>query len=94
MNPYALTFAFLRAAKSAGARILTGVEVKGIEVAAGKATGGLYREPSRSAHPSSSTRPARWRPRSAGWRAWRSRSRRGADRSWSRRRCRRCCGTA
>jgi sarcosine oxidase subunit beta len=39
VNPYALTFAFLRAAKSAGTRILTGVEVKGIEKAAGKATG-------------------------------------------------------
>ena len=39
VNPYALTFAFLRAAKSAGARILTGVEVKGIEVVSGKATG-------------------------------------------------------
>ncbi len=41
VNPYALTFAFLRAAESAGARILTGVEVKGIEVVAGKATGVL-----------------------------------------------------
>jgi len=39
VNPYALTFAFLRAAESAGARILTGVEVKGIEVASSKATG-------------------------------------------------------
>jgi len=39
VNPYALTFAFLRAAESAGARILTGVEVKGIEVASNKATG-------------------------------------------------------
>jgi sarcosine oxidase subunit beta len=41
VNPYALTFAFLAAAKSAGARILTGIEVKGIEVVAGKATGVL-----------------------------------------------------
>lgn len=41
VNPYALTFAFLRAAESAGARILTGVEVKGIEVVSGKATGVL-----------------------------------------------------
>ena len=39
VNPYALTFAFLRTAKSAGARILTGVEVKGIEVVSGKTTG-------------------------------------------------------
>jgi len=39
VNPYALTFAFLRAAESAGARILTGIEAKGIEVASGKATG-------------------------------------------------------
>jgi sarcosine oxidase subunit beta len=39
LNPYALTFAFLRAAKSAGARILTGEEVKGIEVVSGKTTG-------------------------------------------------------
>jgi sarcosine oxidase subunit beta len=39
VNPYALTFAFLAAAKSAGARILMGVEVKGIEKTAGKATG-------------------------------------------------------
>lgn len=39
VNPYALTFAFLRAAESAGARILTGVEVKRIEVASNKATG-------------------------------------------------------
>ena len=39
VNPYALTFAFLRSAKSAGARILTGVEVKGIEAVSGKATG-------------------------------------------------------
>jgi glycine/D-amino acid oxidase-like deaminating enzyme len=41
VNPYALTFAFLRAAKSAGARLLTGVEVKGIEVVSGNATGVL-----------------------------------------------------
>jgi sarcosine oxidase subunit beta len=39
VNPYALTFAFLRAAKSAGARILTGEAVRGIERAAGKTTG-------------------------------------------------------
>ena len=39
VNPYALTFAFLRTAKSAGARILTGEEVKGIETAGGSATG-------------------------------------------------------
>jgi sarcosine oxidase subunit beta len=39
VNPYALTFSFLRAAESAGARILTGVEVKGIEVVSGKAAG-------------------------------------------------------
>ncbi|MBI5579675.1 MAG: FAD-binding oxidoreductase [Deltaproteobacteria bacterium] len=39
VNPYALTFALLRAAKSAGARILSGVEVNGIEVVSGKATG-------------------------------------------------------
>ncbi len=39
VNPYALTFAFLVASKSAGAQILTGVEVKGIEKTAGKATG-------------------------------------------------------
>jgi sarcosine oxidase subunit beta len=37
VNPYALTFACLRAAQSAGARILTGAEVKGIEVVSGKA---------------------------------------------------------
>jgi sarcosine oxidase subunit beta len=37
VNPYALTFAFLRAATSAGARILTGEEAKGIEVVGGKA---------------------------------------------------------
>ncbi len=36
VNPYALTFAFLRTAKSAGARILMGEAVKGIERAAGK----------------------------------------------------------
>jgi sarcosine oxidase subunit beta len=41
VNPYALTFAFLRAAKSAGAQILTGEEVKGIEAVSGKATGVL-----------------------------------------------------
>ena len=39
VNPYALTFAFLRAAESAGARILRGEEVKGIEVVSGKVTG-------------------------------------------------------
>ena len=39
VNPYALTFAFLRTAKSAGARILIGEEVKGIEVVSGKTTG-------------------------------------------------------
>ena len=39
VNPYALTFSFLRASESAGARILTGVEVKGIEVVSGKVTG-------------------------------------------------------
>jgi glycine/D-amino acid oxidase-like deaminating enzyme len=39
VNPYALTFAFLAAAKSAGARIWVGEEVKGIEKVAGKATG-------------------------------------------------------
>jgi sarcosine oxidase subunit beta len=38
VNPYALTFAFLAAAKSAGASILTGVEVNGIEVVSGKVT--------------------------------------------------------
>jgi sarcosine oxidase subunit beta len=36
VNPYALTFAFLRAAKSAGARILLGEEVREIKVVAGK----------------------------------------------------------
>jgi glycine/D-amino acid oxidase-like deaminating enzyme len=41
VNPYALTFAFLRAAKSAGARILTGDGVKRIEVVSGKTTGVL-----------------------------------------------------
>jgi len=41
VNPYALAFAFLRAAKSAGARVLSGVEVKGIEVVSGNATGVL-----------------------------------------------------
>ena len=39
VNPYALTFSFLRAAESAGARILRGEEVKGIEVVSGKVTG-------------------------------------------------------
>jgi sarcosine oxidase subunit beta len=39
VNPYALAFAFLRAATSAGARILTGQAVTGIERAAGKTTG-------------------------------------------------------
>jgi sarcosine oxidase subunit beta len=39
VNPYALTFAFLRAATTAGARILTGEAVTGIEWAAGKTTG-------------------------------------------------------
>ena len=39
VNPYELTFAFLRAAKSAGARILTGVAVTNIQRAAGKITG-------------------------------------------------------
>jgi sarcosine oxidase subunit beta len=39
VNPYALTFAFLAAARSAGARTLTGVEVTGIEVVSGKTTG-------------------------------------------------------
>jgi glycine/D-amino acid oxidase-like deaminating enzyme len=39
VNPYALTFAFMAAAKSAGARILTGVEVQSIEAASGKTTG-------------------------------------------------------
>jgi len=39
VNPYALTFAFLCTAKSAGARILTGVAVKDIGKAAGKTTG-------------------------------------------------------
>jgi sarcosine oxidase subunit beta len=32
VNPYALTFAFLRAAKSAGARVLMGEKVQGFEV--------------------------------------------------------------
>jgi glycine/D-amino acid oxidase-like deaminating enzyme len=41
VNPYALTFAFLRAAKSAGARVLSGIEVKGIEVVSGEAAGVL-----------------------------------------------------
>jgi sarcosine oxidase subunit beta len=39
VNPYALTFAFLAAAKSAGARILTGVAAKGIELVSGRAVG-------------------------------------------------------
>jgi sarcosine oxidase subunit beta len=39
VNPYELTFAFLRAAKSAGARILTGTAVQNIQRAAGKITG-------------------------------------------------------
>ncbi|MGE5258184.1 MAG: NAD(P)/FAD-dependent oxidoreductase [Hyphomicrobiales bacterium] len=39
VNPYALTFAFLAAARCAGARILAGVEVKGIEAVSGQATG-------------------------------------------------------
>jgi sarcosine oxidase subunit beta len=41
VNPYALTFAFLRAAQSAGARVLTGVSVTGIEKAAGRAAGAV-----------------------------------------------------
>ena len=36
VNPYALTFAFLRAAKSAGARILIGENVRGFEVMGGR----------------------------------------------------------
>ena len=39
VNPYALTFAFLREAKSAGARILTGEAATAIEVASGRAAG-------------------------------------------------------
>jgi sarcosine oxidase subunit beta len=39
VNPYALTFAFLHQAKSAGTRILMGEEVKGIEAVAGRTTG-------------------------------------------------------
>jgi glycine/D-amino acid oxidase-like deaminating enzyme len=35
VNPYALTFAFLRTAKSAGARILMGENVRGLEVMGG-----------------------------------------------------------
>jgi sarcosine oxidase subunit beta len=35
VNPYALTFAFLRAAKSAGARILMGENVRGVETTGG-----------------------------------------------------------
>ena len=41
VNPYALTFGFLAAAKSLGARILTGEDVRGIVVLSGKATGVL-----------------------------------------------------
>jgi sarcosine oxidase subunit beta len=37
VNPYALTFAFLAAAKSAGARVLTGEAVRAVEVVSGKA---------------------------------------------------------
>jgi sarcosine oxidase subunit beta len=36
VNPYALTFAFLRAAESAGARILMGENVRGVEVIGGR----------------------------------------------------------
>ena len=36
VNPYALTFAFLAAAKSAGARILTGEAVRAVEAISGK----------------------------------------------------------
>jgi glycine/D-amino acid oxidase-like deaminating enzyme len=43
VNPYALTFAFLRAAKSSGARIMTGEAVKGIERVSGK-TKGVFTE--------------------------------------------------
>jgi sarcosine oxidase subunit beta len=43
VNPYALTFAFLRAAKSSGAQILTGKAVKGIAVVSGK-TQGVFTE--------------------------------------------------
>ena len=50
VNPYALTFAFLRAAKSSGARILTGEEVKGIEVVSGK-TKGVFTENGRISAP-------------------------------------------
>lgn len=39
VNPYALTFAFLRAARSAGARILTGEAVREIEAASGRVAG-------------------------------------------------------
>jgi sarcosine oxidase subunit beta len=39
VNPYALTFAFLAAAKSAGAQVLTGAEVRDVEAASGKITG-------------------------------------------------------
>ncbi len=50
VNPYALTFAFLRAAKSSGARILTGEAVKGIEVVSGK-TEGVFTENCRISAP-------------------------------------------
>jgi sarcosine oxidase subunit beta len=43
VNPYALTFAFLRAAESAGACILSGEEVRAIEVVSGK-TGAVITE--------------------------------------------------
>jgi glycine/D-amino acid oxidase-like deaminating enzyme len=36
VNPYALTFAFLRAAKAAGAQVLTGEAVTAIEIQSGK----------------------------------------------------------
>ena len=39
VNPYELTFAFLRAAKSAGAKILNGLTVTDIQRAAGKTVG-------------------------------------------------------
>ena len=50
VNPYALTFAFLRAAKSSGARILTGEAVKGITVVSGK-TEGVFTENGRISAP-------------------------------------------
>jgi len=50
VNPYALTFAFLRTAKLAGARILMGEEVKGIEVYRGR-TKGVFTEKSRISAP-------------------------------------------